>query len=81
MTYFGDFGMAVIVILVLLFWKFKYAVIAIISFGATAGITQFLKKIIYSNLLRPSLEMWDEMQGGLLHLVDGVEQLLAFFVC
>ena len=76
MTYFGDFGMAVIVILALLFWKFKYAVIAIISFGATAGVTQFLKKIIYPGLHRPSIRMWDEMQAGLLHLVDGVEQLL-----
>jgi membrane-associated phospholipid phosphatase len=78
MTYLGDFGMAAVVVLGLLFWKFKYAVIAIISFGATAGVTQFLKKIIYPDLLRPSLEMWDEMQGGLLHLVDGVEQLLGY---
>ena len=75
-TYLGDFGMASIVVIVLLFWKFKYSVIAIISFGVTAGITQFLKRIIYPDLHRPSIKMWDEMQAGLLHLVDGVEQLL-----
>ena len=47
MTYLGDFGMATLVVLALLFWKFKYAVIAILSFVASAGITQFLKKMIY----------------------------------
>ncbi len=78
MTYLGDFAMAAVVVFGLLFWKFKYAVIAMLSFVATAGITQFLKKIIYPDLLRPSIEMWDEMQSKVLHLVDGVEQLLGY---
>ena len=70
--------MAAVVVFGLLFWKFKYAVIAMLSFGATAGITQFLKKIIYPRSTRPSIEMWDEMQSKVLHLVDGVEQLLGY---
>ena len=78
MTYLGDFAMAAVVVFGLLFWKFKYAVIAMLSFVATAGVTQFLKKIIYPDLLRPSIEMWDEMQSKVLHLVDGVEQLLGY---
>lgn len=76
MTYLGDFWMAAIIVLTLLFWKFKYAVIAILSFVATALTAQFLKKIIYNDVKRPLIEMWTEMKDGTLHLVDGVEQLI-----
>ena len=54
MTYLGDFGMAALVVIALLFWKFKYALIAIISFAVSAGITQFLKKIIFADVKRPT---------------------------
>ena len=53
-TYLGDFGMATLVVLALLFWKFKYAIIAILSFVASGGITQFLKKILYPDIKRPT---------------------------
>ena len=79
MTYLGDFGMATIVVLALLFWKFKYAVVAIISFGATAGVAQFLKKVIYHDVKRPLIEMWKEMHDGTLHtVVDEADQLINF---
>ena len=79
MTYLGDFWMASLVVLVLLFWKFKYAVIAIVSFGTTALITQFLKKIIYYDVKRPLIEMWEQMHDGTLHtVVDEADQLINY---
>ena len=77
MTYLGDFGMATIIVLALLFWKFKYAVVAIVSFGATAGITQFLKKIIFYDVKRPlyNEELWGIYKSGEIHLVEGVQQM------
>ena len=79
MTYLGDFWMASIVVLVLLFWKFKYAVIAMVSFGTTALITQFLKKIIYYDVKRPLIEMWEQMHDGTLHtVVNEADQLINY---
>lgn len=79
MTYLGDFWMASIVVIVLLFWKFKYAIIAIVSFGTTALIAQFLKKIIYYDVERPLIEMWRQMHDGTLHtVVDEADQLIHY---
>ena len=80
MTILGDFGMAIIVVLALLLWKFKYAVVAIISFGITAGITQFLKKIIYFDVKRPlyNEDLWGVYRAGKIHLVEGVQQMSAY---
>ena len=77
MTYLGDFGMATLVVLALLFWKFKYAVIAILSFAASAGITQFLKKIIFTDIKRPTHheDLWGLYRSGELHVVEGVQQM------
>jgi len=77
MTYLGDFGMATLVLLALLFWKFKYAVIAVVSFGATAGVTQFLKKIIFYDIKRPMYheDLWKIYKHGEIHLVEGVKQM------
>ena len=80
MTYLGDFGMAAIVVIVLLFWKFKYAIISILSFAATAGITQFFKKIIFADAKRPThhKDLWGFYRSGELHVVEGVQQLSDF---
>jgi len=77
MTYLGDFGMATLVVLALLFWKFKYAVIAILSFAASAGITQFLKKIIFADVKRPThhKDLWGLYRSKELHVVEGVQQM------
>ena len=77
MTYLGDFGMAILVVLALLFWKFKYAVIAILSFVASAGVTQFLKKMIYFDVKRPTHheDLWELYTSGELHVVEGVKQM------
>jgi membrane-associated phospholipid phosphatase len=77
LTYLGDFGMASVVVITLLFWRFKYAVIAIVSFGVTAGITQFLKKIIFYDIKRPMYhdDLWKMYKHGEIHLVEGVKQM------
>ena len=76
-TYLGDFGMATLVVLALLFWKFKYAVIAILSFAVSAGITQFFKKIIFTDIKRPTHheDLWGLYRSGELHVVEGVQQM------
>jgi len=80
MTYLGDFGMATVVVVSLLLWKFKYAIIAILSFASTAGITQFLKKILYADVKRPTHheDLWSLYTSGELHVVEGVKQLSDF---
>lgn len=77
MTYLGDFGMASVVVILLLFWKFKYSIIAILSFATTAGVTQFLKKILYADVKRPTHheDLWGLYKSGELHVVEGVKQM------
>jgi len=77
MTYLGDFGMAALVVIALLFWKFKYALIAILSFAVSAGITQFLKKIIFADVKRPTHheDLWGLYRSKELHVVEGVQQM------
>ena len=77
MTYLGDFGMAAVIVIALLFWKFKYAIIAILSFAVTAGVTQILKKIIFADVKRPThhKDLWGLYRSGELHVVEGVQQM------
>ena len=50
-----------------------------VSFGTTALITQFLKKIIYHDVKRPLIEMWEQMHDGTLHtVVDEADQLINY---
>lgn len=76
-THIGDFVTAIIVIVALLFYKFKYAIIGTSSFVLTALVTQFLKKIIYPDVFRPKIELWHEFKNGDLHIANGVELLIS----
>jgi lipopolysaccharide/colanic/teichoic acid biosynthesis glycosyltransferase len=71
-TYIGDGAMAGLVILVLLFYKLRFAFMAMVSFALSAGITQFLKLKIFPNSDRPFLEMWEYFHSGDGHLVADV---------
>jgi lipopolysaccharide/colanic/teichoic acid biosynthesis glycosyltransferase len=71
-TYIGDGAMAGLVILFLLFYKLRFAFMAMVSFALSAGITQFLKQKIFPNSDRPFLEMWEYFHSGDGHLVADV---------
>ncbi len=74
-TYFGDGWFAIVVVLGLCFWKFKYAVIAAFSFVGSAGITQFFKRVVYDDVQRPFMELWEEFYYGELHLVLPLDEM------
>ncbi|MCT4582184.1 MAG: phosphatase PAP2 family protein [Flavobacteriales bacterium] len=69
-TYLGGGETAIIVVcLLLLFSGVRNGVIALVSFGVTAGATQFLKRIVFPEVMRPYIALWDEFKEGELHLV------------
>ena len=74
-TYLGDGWFAVSILAFLFFYRLKYGIIATICFSTTALITQFLKKVIYSDVARPSIELYNDFQNNVLHKVEGVELL------
>jgi membrane-associated phospholipid phosphatase len=53
LTLLGDGLIVVIVVIIILFFHFKNAVILLVSFLVSAGITQFFKKIVFHDALRP----------------------------
>ena len=74
-THIGDFIVAVLIVVVLLFYRYKYAIIAAVGFVSTALITQLLKKVIFPDAKRPYMTLWHEYYYGELHSVDGVQML------
>ncbi len=74
-TYLGDGWSAMLAVLILSAYRLKYGVYALVSFFFTALITQFLKKVIYSEVMRPSIEVFGEVQNIQWHQVEGVELL------
>ena len=74
-TYLGDGIFALITVLFLFLCRIKYGILAAICFSVTAIITQFFKKVIYSDVMRPSIDLYNDFQNNLLHKVDGVELL------
>ena len=79
-THVGDFITAVIVIVILLFYRYKIAIMAASSFIFSALITQFLKKIVYGNVARPTVnqDLYHDYKNGVLHLVDGIVPLVSY---
>lgn len=57
-------------IVVLLFVKFRYAFIAACSFGASSGISQFLKRLIFADAPRPK-KFFETITD--IRLIDGME--------
>lgn len=74
-TYLGDFGFAIFVVIALLFYRYKYAIIAASGFAGTALITQLLKRVVFPEAKRPYMTLWTEYTYGGLHKVEGVEML------
>lgn len=64
----GETAIAVIIFLIL-FYSLRSGLIALLTFVFTAGITQFLKRVVFSNVMRPFIELWGEFKRGELHLV------------
>ena len=76
-TYLGDgwFAVVVILFLFLLSPKIKFGFYGIVAFVFTALITQFSKRVLFADSLRPSNEYYREFKAGLWRQIDGVELL------
>jgi len=75
-THIGD-GITAVLILVfiLLFVSIKKAGMALASFVFTASVTQFLKHIVFSEAMRPFIELHSEFRSNQLHLVLAEEAM------
>lgn len=65
----GGLTAIVIVVALALFVSLRKSVIALSSFVFTAIITQFLKHVVFPDVMRPFIGLWSEFQSGELHLV------------
>jgi membrane-associated phospholipid phosphatase len=76
-TYLGDgwFAVVVILFLFLLSPKIKFGFYGLIAFVLTALITQFSKRVLFADSLRPSMEYYREFKAGMWRQIDGVELL------
>ena len=69
LTDLGDGLFAAFIILSLLWIRYDYFLVGLVAFGVNALVVQFLKRIIFSDMVRP-LKYFGEQAG--LHLVEGV---------
>ena len=71
-TNLGDGAMIAILTIVLLFIKYRYAIVFLSGSLLTAGIINLLKKVLLGDVFRPSkyFEMYETYQ---LHFVEGVK--------
>ncbi len=76
-TNLGDGAMIAILTIVLLFIRYRYAIIFLSGSLLTAGIINLLKKVLLGDVFRPSkyFELYETYQ---LHFVEGVK-LLSFY--
>ena len=68
-TLIGDGGFAILLVLILFFVNKKYSLILLFSFLISSGITQFLKQVIFPNVMRPIHYFQND---DCFHLVKGV---------
>ncbi len=68
-THLGDGFVAVIVVVYLFIKNKKQGIVALSAFAFTAGITQFLKHVVFDDAMRPYIELWREFKLKELHLV------------
>ena len=80
LTHLGDGITAIILIMILLIIRLDYGFYAIIGFSLSTSITQFLKRVVFKDTMRPSVYFNDLIEQGSWHLVDGVQlhQLYSF---
>ena len=52
-THIGDGGFAILLVVILFFVNKKYSLILLFSFLISSGITQFLKQVVFPNVMRP----------------------------
>ncbi|QGY47073.1 phosphatase PAP2 family protein [Maribellus comscasis] len=71
-TYFGDGAVIALLSLILLFVKFRYALIFLTGSLATALIVNLFKKVVFHEMYRPS-KYFELYESYKLHLVEGVK--------
>lgn len=65
-------GLLYLIVAVALAWKnFRQSVIALISFSVTGILIQFLKKVVFAEVMRPSVVL----AGEPVHFVEGIRIL------
>ena len=72
-TYFGDGLAFALVIVLLVFYSYRQALLGLIIFLGTSGVTQFLKRVVFSDYLRPYGKLGSANE---LYIPDGVVPLL-----
>ena len=72
-TYLGDGIFFGVIILILLFKKYSQALLGLVVFISTSFAAQFLKRVVFSDDLRPFAELGNEYS---LHQVEGVKQVM-----
>ena len=79
-THLGDGIIALILIIILILLRLDYGFHAIIGFSLSSSITQFLKRVVFKDTMRPSVYFNDLIEQGSWHLIDGVQlhQLYSF---
>ena len=79
-THLGDGIIALILIIILILIRLDYGFHAIVGISLSSSITQFLKRVVFKNTMRPSVYFNDLIEQGSWHLVDGVQlhQLYSF---
>jgi len=70
LTYLGDGWTAVLISLLLVFYKLRFALITLLSYGLSSLIAQVLKHFIFEGRIRP-LRFFEGVHG--LYLVPGVD--------
>jgi membrane-associated phospholipid phosphatase len=68
-THIGDGVFAILLVVILFFVNKKYSLILLFSFLVSSGITQFLKQVVFPNVMRPIHYFQNDDS---LHLVTGV---------
>jgi len=79
-THLGDGIIALILIIILILIRLDYGFHAIVGISLSSSITQFLKRVVFKDTMRPSVYFNDLIDQGNWHLVDGVQlhQLYSF---
>lgn len=72
-TFLGDGIFFGLIILILLFKRYWQAILGLIVFITSSVVAQFLKRVVFSDDLRPFAELGNEYP---LHQVDGVNQVM-----
>ena len=73
LTYLGDGIVFALIIVVLLFFSYRQAVLGLVIFLVTAGLAQLLKRVIFSDVLRPVANLGKEY---VLAIPEGVTPLM-----